>query len=1222
MRRFIVCLALMLSFASTLLAQPAGGGQYSPKLPLDGFLAYGPRKFERLTGQSTTYTETFTIPKNLVGPFTLYVANGWPSGIRENDCKNPVTSATIKINGTTVIDQDDFKEKKHVIIRSVTLSEKNTIQVTLKGKPGSFISLVIVGTDKTPPKLVITSPTQNLITKESRITCSGTVSDETRVTLTIDGEVVFRGRSGAFSEKIQLKEGINTITFVAKDLFGNETKEMRQVQLDTKPPQLTVTSPADGYKTSSSTVTVSGKMVDATPVTVTVNDQNVPVSSAGTFTDQVPINVGQNTITIVVTDAAGNTTTQTRTVTRTGSNAPTLVVTQPIDGFATKENTVTVQGTAVDSSGTTLTVTVNGSSVAIGTGGAFSTQATLTEGTNTITIVATNGSGQSTAVTRTVKKDSTPPLLSVTNPTDGQLTRDSSVVVLGTVTDASVVTLTVNGQQTIIDPSGTFSAIVSLNEGTNQVNVTAIDALGNTSTITRTIIKDTTPPTILITSNITLTRDSLTTITGKVSDVTSVQVIVDGQPVTVQSDGSTSLATSGSFSRTIALVEGTNQIYVEATDALGNQSTQTVTIIRDSQPPVITLSSSNDNKITKDSVVSVKGTVSDSSSMTITVNGKDVTINGGTFETTVTLIEGVNTITIVATDAVGNSSTITRKVIRDTQAPALAITNPADGFITKDTSVTVKGITSDLNGVSLTINGQLLNVGIDSTFTTQVSLKEGINTITVTAADSAGNTTTLNRMVRRKTTIPVLTITSPKDSLITRDSIVIFTGTVNDSTVQKIYLNADSTMVASDVSWSKQVLLNEGRNGFTITATDIAGNQTTKSRLIIKDTQPPLLIVNSPIEGFTTNRKTASVNGTVNDSTNVALTINKSNISIGAGGAFSTTVNLPDAVDTLIVYASDAAGNISQLTRIIKVDTSPPVLVITSPKDSLFTNDSTVIVKGSVADSSGIKMTINSTAATVDSAGNFSQPIKLTVGQNTLTITATDDAGNVTTLSREVTCDPHAVIISFEQLVDSLKSVTGGTANPFNVIDTIASMQRGSMDAVKQLLSMDFQNAQGDTSSTIDSSNVQDTQRQALLGVSILEVMSTPPAFSLLMQTAELHNDSIVRGNALNALASTYYEVVTRDSLAPDSNVVRIFLKYVDNGSEVKGLWKSYAQIAREGLISWTGIDPGDSIIDETDLTDPDTGLPATAAQLREKWWSDVGSKMKWDITSMQFKIQ
>ena len=115
-----------------------------------------------------------------------------------------------------------------------------------------------------------------------------------------------------------LKDGAHTISVTATDNDGNTSEAKTSTfKLDTVPPTLSITAPTDGLITNKSTVTVTGKTDDVTskPVTVTVNGTAVTVSTDGTFSKDVTLKEGSNTITIIAKDKAGKTTTVTRTVT-------------------------------------------------------------------------------------------------------------------------------------------------------------------------------------------------------------------------------------------------------------------------------------------------------------------------------------------------------------------------------------------------------------------------------------------------------------------------------------------------------------------------------------------------------------------------------------------------------------------------------------------------------------------------------------------------------------------------------------------------------------------------------------------------------------------------------------------------------------------------------------------------------------------------------------------
>ena len=79
-------------------------------------------------------------------------------------------------------------------------------------------------------------------------------------------------------------------------------------------------------------------------------------------------------------------------------------------------------------------------------------------------------------------------------------------------------------------------------------------------------------------------------------------------------------------------------------------------------------------------------------------------------------------------------------------------------IITNKKTVTVSGKTDDVSSkpVTVTVNGATVTVGTDGTFTKDVTLAEGANTITIVAKDKAGKTTTVTRKVTVDTSAPVI----------------------------------------------------------------------------------------------------------------------------------------------------------------------------------------------------------------------------------------------------------------------------------------------------------------------------------------------------------------------------------------------------------------------------------------------------------------------------------
>lgn len=158
---------------------------------------------------------------------------------------------------------------------------------------------------------------------------------------------------------------------------------------------------------------------------ITTGITKTPVSGGYdcSYTPSTTLADGQHTIKVDASDHDGNASIQTSVTFKIDTVAPTLNVTSPTDNFVTNQASITVEGTTNDVTSSPVTVTINDEPVTVQSNGSFSKQITLSEGENTITVVATDGAGKSTTVTRHVTLDTGGPVFkSVTitpNPVDG-----------------------------------------------------------------------------------------------------------------------------------------------------------------------------------------------------------------------------------------------------------------------------------------------------------------------------------------------------------------------------------------------------------------------------------------------------------------------------------------------------------------------------------------------------------------------------------------------------------------------------------------------------------------------------------------------------------------------------------------------------------------------------------------------------------------------------------
>ncbi|MGM9921482.1 MAG: S8 family serine peptidase [Bhargavaea sp.] len=158
----------------------------------------------------------------------------------------------------------------------------------------------------------------------------------------------------------------------------------------------------------------------------------------------------------------------------------TPVITSPSDGQLTNEADITVEGTA--SATTEIRLDNNGEEVGtatVGDDGKFSFDVTLAEGENSFTAASLlNGKETGVSAPVSVTLDTEKPELTIDSPADGEKTNRETVTVQGSVSDANLDWVKVNGQKAEVS-DGKYSKRILLDNGENVIRVVAQDAAGN-----------------------------------------------------------------------------------------------------------------------------------------------------------------------------------------------------------------------------------------------------------------------------------------------------------------------------------------------------------------------------------------------------------------------------------------------------------------------------------------------------------------------------------------------------------------------------------------------------------------------------------------------------------------------------------------------------------------------------------------------------------------------
>ncbi len=350
--------------------------------------------------------------------------------------------------------------------------------------------------------------------------------------------------------------------------------------------------------------------------------------------------------------------------------------------------------------------------------------------------------GGVTFVNWTFVVDTVPPILIVTAPAY-PMVPTPSVLVQGTALLASpyfVGAGPINVSATVLPShahgwtfaaaNGSFSISTALSEGVNTIFVNATDQVGNLATQIVNILRDTIkPPLVVLTpANLSVSPTNLVRVAG-LSEFGAF-LSVNGYSVTV--------APNGTWSIVLALPEGLNILQIAVADQVGNLNFTGLAVFVDSDVPRITLTAPTAT-VSNRSQVLVAGTVTDTKLVALLVNGLPVTVNAtGGFRTTLTLLDGLDPIIVVAVDAAQHTTIVQTAVRVDTTAPKLALTDPPDGLETSEASVRVRGTVDD-PAATVLVNDLMVRPDASGKWDVVIGLVAGPNTIYVSAVDSIGN---------------------------------------------------------------------------------------------------------------------------------------------------------------------------------------------------------------------------------------------------------------------------------------------------------------------------------------------------------------------------------------------------------------------------------------------------------------------------------------------------
>ncbi len=938
-------------------------------------------------GNSSSQTVHFTID---LTPPAISV-----SGVAEGDLKNAAV--------TPVFDATDL----HLASSGATLNGNAFTSGTIVSAEGDYTLVVSASDsagnkssqtvhftiDSTPPVISLTGVKEgDLTNKPVTPVFSATDTHLGQVTATLDGADFASGTTVS-------AEGDHVLVVTANDTAGNSSSQTVHFTIDLTPPAISVSGVAEGDLKNAAVTPV----FDAADLHLASSGATL---NGNAFTSGTVVSAeGNYTLVVSASDGAGNKSSQTVHFT-IDSTPPVISLTGVKEGDLTNKPVTPVFG-ATDAHLGQVTATLDGAAFASGT-------TVSAEGDHVLVVTANDTAGNSSSQTVHFTIDVTPPAISISGVAEGDL-KNAAVTPVFSATDLH---LTSSGATLDGAPFASGTAVST--EGDHILVVSAADGAGNKSSQTAHFTVDVTPPAISLSgvNEGDLTNKTVTPVFGATdTHLGQVAATLDGVAFA---------------SGTAVSAEGDHLLVVTANDKAGNSSSQTAHFTIDVTPPAISVSGVAEGDLKNAAITPVF------SATDLHLSSSGATLDGAPFASgTAVSTEGDHILVVSAADGAGNKSSQTVHFTVDLTPPVISLTGVKEGDLTNKAVTPVFSATDlHLNGVSATLD--------TSAFASGTALSaEGDHVLVVTAADKAGNTASQTVHFTQDFTKPVLALSGAADGEV-RNTPATLSFSATDAHLAGVTSTLDSSPISSGATVSA-----DGAHVWIVTASDGAGNSASEQRKFTIDTTPPSLVVQSPQDGSFTKNPTVEVAAQVTDGVSVSsVSAGAVQLLKGTDGIWRATLSLVEGANVATVVAYDGAGNSAQAVFTVYRDSTSPAISLSSPTDGARIGALTTAVVGTLQDASACTVTVNGVATSV-SGGSFSADVTLVVGANTVTVSATDSAGNNSTVSRNVRANVTPPTLTLSSPADGLTTSVGtiaviGTARPADTQDSVVVKVNGS----------------------------------------------------------------------------------------------------------------------------------------------------------------------------------
>ncbi|MFN4951957.1 MAG: beta strand repeat-containing protein, partial [Flavobacteriales bacterium] len=1012
-----------------------------------------------------TTTRELTVNATLkpgVNTFTVYAQNECGSAseiiqITYNDCQFPqitltnlnkdssITVSTNTINVGAIIQHSTlnalnffvngiksngfaYNEVNHAFQATVALNPgKNLIKIEANNPCGSAYAVTeVIYNNCITPQLQLINPTSSGITvstaaQKVQIKTIG-FNAKTEFSVLLNGQATntFTWINNVIEIPVTLKPGNNTITINGTNPCGSESVVIAMNYQECQAPVLTLQTPnTANVIVTKAAYTLKVKTQHQTAINLMVNNSIITNytlnATSGILEYSFTLNPGLNIVSITSSNGCG-VDIESLNITYQACNAPTVSISST-GGTTANQGFLFTANTANIANSQEIKLTQNGTAIPFTfSNGTIQAIATLAAGPNVFNVTVLNGCGTQSQTQNVVFNNCVTPTISLVQPIASGITVNEAgyqvQCVLSGVNNASEITFKVNGTAKPFQfINNMLTASLTLNLGINTISVSVKNACGNDSETFNITYKQCLAPSIVLTNPI---QTTLTT-TQNTANISFTAInCSSASQIVITKNGTLIPCTflNGVVSLTASLTPGLNTYTLTATNDCGKDIANVNITYDNCVAPIITINSPIPSTTASQSlaVSAAIQNVTNVNQIALLLNGVGVpfTFNNGQLNATLTLVAGVNTVSLSVSNSCGTDVKAKTIEFIPCKSPTITITQPNNSGLTVSAAAyTLKAQINNAeqaNQISLTLNGTpITNFQFSNgTLTAPVSLSNGINTFNLFVNNGCG-------VDQASTTVQLSTCNSPVVSLSNVSGQTVSTAayTLNASVqevanAQGLTLTLNGQVTPFNVlngSVSSTFTLQPGINNIMLSATNGCGTDT-KS---IQVTYVPCIAPSVNLLGTNATVTSAaySFSATVNGVNAQQLTLTQNgnpvqNFSIN-GNTLTASLTLQQGTNSIVLFAQNTCGTDRGELSVIYQNCTAPTVGISQLNDTVAQGVYAFMANlSNMPNSQGITLSLNGQNIPTFNFinGVLTASLNLANGANTISLNAINACGN------------------------------------------------------------------------------------------------------------------------------------------------------------------------------------------------------------------------------------